>query len=162
MGSGQDGGGEKETGLYHSQEAGSKDKDARNREHKATKATKTTKATEKKMQKEAEVSTQTTGATKGGNIPPMLKPKGDQVGRTPRPPRLAIGSNCTPGRREKSEQPPIPATLRPGSQLFQAVPPPAQLGLRPHPVLNILETPATQGTESSDIRNSTASSTAWV
>ena len=44
---------------------GNKDKKARNRERKAT------KATERTMKKEAEVSTQTTGATKGGNVPPM-------------------------------------------------------------------------------------------
>ena len=69
---------------------GSKDKDARNRELKAT------KATERTMQGEADVFTQTTGATKGRNVLPMLKPRDDEATRTPRPPRLAIGSNSTP------------------------------------------------------------------
>ena len=46
---------------------GSKDRDARNRERKAT------KATERTMQKEAEASTQITGATKGGGVPSMLE-----------------------------------------------------------------------------------------
>ena len=133
---------------------GSKDKDARNRERKAT------KATERTIRREAEMSTQTTGATKGGSVPPMLKPIGDQVAWTPRPPQLVIGSNSTPGGQEKSERPSIPATLRPGS-LYQAVPPPAQLALRSRPVLNIRESPAMQGTDTIDIRNSTATNAVW-
>ena len=48
---------------------GSTDKDARNRERQAT------KATERTMQKEVEVSTQTSGATKGGSVPSTLKPR---------------------------------------------------------------------------------------
>ena len=72
----------------------SKDKDARNRERKSA------KATDRAMQKEEEVSTQITGASKGGNVPSMLRPRGGQVARTPRPRGW-----------EKSERPSIPGTL---------------------------------------------------
>jgi len=84
---------------------GSKDKDARNRELKAT------KATERAIQIGADVFTQTTGAIKGGNVRPMLQPRDDEATRTPRPLRLEIGSNSTPGGREKCERPSIPSTL---------------------------------------------------
>jgi hypothetical protein len=134
----------------------SKDKDARNRERKGRGKT---------VQKEAETFAQTTAMTKGGNVPPMLKPGGVPVARPPQPLQLVNGSNNTLGARDKSELSLLPAALRPGSQLFQALPQgPPQLALRSQPVLDMPE-PATQVIDISNSltqnRRSITSTNAW-
>jgi len=129
----------------------SRDKDAKNKERKGR---------GKAVQKEAETFTQ---------IPPMLKPGGVPVARSSRPLQQLAGSNTTLGAREKSELSLLPAALRPGSQLFQALPqkPPTQPALRSQrsqPALDMPE-PATQVIDISasvtQNRHSIAITNAW-
>ena len=122
----------------------SREKDARNRKGKGRGGI---------WQKEAETIVQTTEAIKGENIPPLPKPGGVPVARTPRIPQQGVGS----------EHSLLPAALRPGSQLFQTLPP-AQLALRSQPVLDMPQ-PATQGTNTgvslAQNRRSVATTNAW-
>ena len=118
---------------------GSKDKDARNRERKGRGKT---------VQKEAETVAQTTEGIKGVSVPQTLKPGGVPFARFTRSPQQVVGSSNTPGGLGKSELALLPASLRPGSQLFEALPPPAYLALRSQPVLDITG-PPTQGVDTS-------------
>lgn len=133
----------------------SRDKDARNRERKGKGKT---------VQKEAETIVQTTQVIKGRNIPPLLKPGGVLAAHFPRPPQQVVGSNNTLSGREKFEPSLLPAALRPRSQLFQALPPPAQRSLQPQPVLSMPE-PAVQGVDTgasvTQNRRSIATTDAW-
>lgn len=107
----------------------SRDKDARNRERRGRGNT---------VQKEAQ-----SIAQKGVNVPPTLKPGGV--------PRQVAGSNHdTLGGRRRSALSLLPAALRPGSQLFEAVPPPAHRAQRSQPVLDMLES-ATPGITKSNL-----------
>jgi len=133
---------------------GSEDEDARNRERKAT------KATERTMKKEAEVSTETTGVTKGGDVPSMLKPRGDQVAQT----HDLRGSQSAPtvpqvgGRTLSGLQSCHTATWR---SSLPNCPASRATGTAVQPVLDSFETPHTLGTDTIDIRNSMATSTVW-
>jgi hypothetical protein len=136
---------------------GSREKDARNRERKEK---------ERTVQKQPEMIVQTAEATKGGAVPRMLKPGGDLAARLSRPLPQAAGSNNAYDGRGKVERPPLPAALRPNSQLFPTSPPPAQSAHRSQPVLDILEEPSTQGSDASarltQNRRSIATTIAWA
>ncbi len=131
---------------------GSKDKDARNRERKGRGKT---------AQKEAGTIAQTTEVIKGMNVPLTLKPGGVPFARIPRPPQQVVGSNNTLGGRGKSELALLPASLRPGSQLFEALPPPAYLALQLQPVLDIGPQEVDTSASLTQNRRSIATTNAW-
>ena len=104
---------------------------------------------------------QVTGATTRGTVPLQLKPSGPVAPPT-RPPQQRIGSTNTLDGRGKSEQVSHPAALRPGSQNFQLIPPPAH---QTQPIPNPFETSATQGNgigaDLTQNSHTTATTTAW-
>jgi hypothetical protein len=140
----------------------SRDKDARNRERNGRKTVQREAETTVQETIVQETIVQTTRAIAGENVPHMLKPGGFPVARPPRHP--VVGSNNIPDRQGKSKLSLLPAALRPGSQHFQALPPPAQPALGSQPVLDMPE-PAAQridtGVGLTQNRHSIATTNAW-